>query len=233
MLPSFKEGSLSTIDWSENPGAGQHDINPLVLDALAQVLALEPVSFIYNEGDGRVRYCFIAEDTAAVDEHLATHDASGTVSGIDDDDRSIVAVLVSAVKDLYAKVQEYFARTERLEECVSALEAQLAGSAAAGAPAIANEAPAGSTAPVGTSTDAGATSTPPTDSPPPADVQSPANDTAQPPSAEQSRDDNQPSADVTNHAGLVDAPAEAPAVEPAAAANGNSPAEELPATGTE
>jgi hypothetical protein len=22
MLPSFKEGSLSTIDWSENPGAG-------------------------------------------------------------------------------------------------------------------------------------------------------------------------------------------------------------------
>ena len=51
------------------------------MDALAQVLALEPVSFIYNEGDGRVRYGFIAEDTAAIVEHLATHDASGTVSG--------------------------------------------------------------------------------------------------------------------------------------------------------
>jgi hypothetical protein len=33
MLPSIKEGSLSTIDWSENPGAGhdhqsQEDIHP-------------------------------------------------------------------------------------------------------------------------------------------------------------------------------------------------------------
>ena len=48
--------------------------------------------------DGRTRYGFIAEDTAAIDEHLATHNASGTVSGIDD--RSIVAILVSAVKEL-------------------------------------------------------------------------------------------------------------------------------------
>ena len=34
--------------------------------------------------DGRTRYGFIAEDTASVDAHLATYDASGTVSGIDD-----------------------------------------------------------------------------------------------------------------------------------------------------
>ena len=34
-----------------------------------------------------------------------------------------------AIKDLYAKVQEYFARNERLEERVNALEAQLVGSA--------------------------------------------------------------------------------------------------------
>jgi hypothetical protein len=89
------------------------------------------VSFIYNEGDGRTRYGFIAEDTANVDAHLATYNASGTVSGIDD--RSILAILVNAIKDLYAKVEEYFARTERLEESVSALEALLAASAAGAA----------------------------------------------------------------------------------------------------
>jgi hypothetical protein len=51
-----------------------------------------------------VRYGFIAEDTAAVDVHLATYDASSTVSGIDD--RSIIAILVGAVKDLANTVSE-------------------------------------------------------------------------------------------------------------------------------
>jgi hypothetical protein len=102
------------------------------VDSLSLVDQLQPVSFIYNEGDGRTRYGFIAEDTATVDAHLTTYDASGTVSGIDD--RSFIAILVGAIKDLYAKVQEYFARTEQLEERVSALEAQLSASAAAGAP---------------------------------------------------------------------------------------------------
>ena len=32
------------------------------------------------------------------------------------DDRSILAILVGAIKALYAQVQEYFARTERLPE---------------------------------------------------------------------------------------------------------------------
>jgi len=122
--------------------ATKHDISPLVVDALSQVLALQPVSFVYNEGDGRTRYGFIAEDTASVDAHLATYNASGTVSGIDD--RSVIAILVGAMKDLYAKVQEYFARTERLEERLSALEAQFAGSSAAGTADTHTEAATGS-----------------------------------------------------------------------------------------
>jgi hypothetical protein len=117
--------------------ATKHDITPLSLDGLDVATQLEPVSFVYDGGDGRVRYGFIAEDTAAVDPHLATYDASSTVSGIDD--RAVLSIVVGAIKQLYAKVAEYFARTERLEERVSALEAQLAASAAdapeSGAPA--------------------------------------------------------------------------------------------------
>ena len=58
----------------------KHDITPLSLDDLAIVNALEPVSFIYKNGDGRTRYGFIAEDAEAVDAHLATYNASGTLT---------------------------------------------------------------------------------------------------------------------------------------------------------
>src|SRR5688572_2751234 len=64
---------------------------------------LQPVSFVYN-GSAQVRYGFIAEDTATVDARLATYDAAGTVSGIDD--RSIHAVVISAIKELASKVSE-------------------------------------------------------------------------------------------------------------------------------
>jgi hypothetical protein len=71
-----------------------------------------------------------------VDAHLATYDASGTVSGIDD--RSIIAILVGAVQDLWTRVlgliqsdEAQNARIQQLEEEVAALKAQ---SAAAGAP---------------------------------------------------------------------------------------------------
>ena len=36
-----------------------------------------------QNGDGRTRYGFIAEDAAAVDAHLATYNASGALSGND------------------------------------------------------------------------------------------------------------------------------------------------------
>lgn len=83
----------------------KHDINPLVVDALSQVLTLQPVSFVYNEGDGRTRYGFIAEDTAGVDEHLTTYSASGTLSGIDD--RSILAVVVKAIQELAGRIDSF------------------------------------------------------------------------------------------------------------------------------
>ena len=52
--------------------ATKHDINPLVVDALAQVARAAARLIRLQRGDGRTRYGFIAEDTAAVDAHLAT-----------------------------------------------------------------------------------------------------------------------------------------------------------------
>jgi hypothetical protein len=128
--------------------ATKHAMEGLSIDGLRIIDALQPVSFIYNEGDGRTRYGFIAEDTAAVDAHLATYNASGTVSGIDD--RSIIAVLVSAVKHIWAQVtplvqsdQGQNKRIEQLEEEVAALKSA-AGALSAG---LRQEAPSGSSAP--------------------------------------------------------------------------------------
>ena len=85
--------------------ATKHAIEGLDLNSLSLIDALQPVSFVYNQGDGRTRYGFIAEDTAAVDGHLATYDATVTVSGIDD--RSIIAILVGAIKELAATVRGF------------------------------------------------------------------------------------------------------------------------------
>jgi hypothetical protein len=57
--------------------ATKHDIQSLELDSLSLIELLQPVSFVYN-GSEQVRYGFIAEDTAAVDAHLATYDAAAT-----------------------------------------------------------------------------------------------------------------------------------------------------------
>ena len=208
--------------------ATKHEISPLVVDAIEQVLALQPVSFVYNDGDGRTRYGFIAEDTATVDAHLATYDASSVISGIDD--RAILATVVKAIKDLYAQVREYFARTEQLEERVSALEAQLAATAA-GAPSVGNtnEAPSGSPT-------SGLDADTPTTTTPAATDLSAANDNPQPQGAEQSsHDGNDPVAEDTTtepepeaeEVAVQEPTAQEPAAEPLApepeAANDNSP----------
>ncbi len=84
----------------------KHGINPLAVDALSQVVALQPVSFVYNgDASSTARYGFIAEDTEAIDRSLATHDAQGKVSGIDD--RSILSVLVKAVQEILLKIAGY------------------------------------------------------------------------------------------------------------------------------
>jgi lysophospholipase L1-like esterase len=81
----------------------KHDINPIAVDAFAQILALQPVSFIYNnDASSTVRYGFIADDAVTVDVHLGTYDADGKLSGVDD--RSILAVVVKAIQTLAAKV---------------------------------------------------------------------------------------------------------------------------------
>lgn len=81
----------------------KHDIQPLSLNALGLIEGLKPVSFVYNDGDGRTRFGFIAEDTAAIDPHLATYNASDAISGIDD--RAILSVLVAAIKGLLEEVR--------------------------------------------------------------------------------------------------------------------------------
>jgi hypothetical protein len=76
----------------------KHDISALTLDALGVLQDLEPASFVYNDSEGRVRYGFIAEDAELVDSSLATYNASGTISGIDD--RAILSVVVKALQEV-------------------------------------------------------------------------------------------------------------------------------------
>jgi hypothetical protein len=105
----------------------KHDIENLSLEGLEIVNRLNPVSFVYNQGDGRTRYGFIAEDAAEIAPSLATYNASSSITGIDD--RAILSVVVKAIKELWAYVREQFAsqdsRISALEAEVAALKAQL------------------------------------------------------------------------------------------------------------
>lgn len=84
----------------------KHEISPLGIDAFSQLAALQPVSFIYNnDASSTVRYGFIAEDAAAVDPHLATYGADGSISGVDD--RGLLAVLVSAIQGLMSRIGNF------------------------------------------------------------------------------------------------------------------------------
>ncbi|PIR87575.1 MAG: hypothetical protein COU10_03955 [Candidatus Harrisonbacteria bacterium CG10_big_fil_rev_8_21_14_0_10_45_28] len=112
----FNSGSDNCLSSTRNT---KHDITPLSLDAVDILNALEPVSFIYN-GTDRVRYGFIAETTASIDEMLATYNAEGDVTGIDD--RSILSVLVRAFQEFYGFVMSRF---EAQDERIEALEARI------------------------------------------------------------------------------------------------------------
>ncbi|UPJ50383.1 tail fiber domain-containing protein [Bradyrhizobium sp. 200] len=84
----------------------KHDIASLSVDALGQIAALQPVSFIYNDdASSTVRYGFIAEDTAIVDTHLATYNEAGVISGVDD--RALLAIVVSALQNLIDQIGEF------------------------------------------------------------------------------------------------------------------------------
>ena len=84
----------------------KHDINPLAGSATSTIVALSPVSFIYNDdASSTVRYGFIAENTAAVDQHLATYDQNGALTGVDD--RAILSVIVRALQGLIATISGF------------------------------------------------------------------------------------------------------------------------------
>jgi len=84
--------------------ATKHNIANLDLSGISLVNQLQPSSFIYNQGDGRTRYGFMAEDTALIDDRLATHNEKGEITGIDD--RAIMSVMVKAIQELNLKVSD-------------------------------------------------------------------------------------------------------------------------------
>jgi hypothetical protein len=86
--------------------ATKHDIIDLTVSGTSSIAALQPVSFVYNDdASSTVRYGFIAEDTAAVDPHLATYDQNGNISGVDD--RAVLSIIVKALQELIATVSGF------------------------------------------------------------------------------------------------------------------------------
>ena len=188
------------------------------------------------------RYGFIAEDTAAWTRTSRPTTPAAPCHGIDD--RSILAVVVGAIKDLYAQVQEYFARTERLENELDALKARLSElEAAAGTSLEGPEAPGGSSTPSQEGADTVSTTTPSaTTTPPSEDI---AND---PVSADEVSDDEETEDDQRDPDTQPEVSQPAQASPPLAestddndppqspvptTANDNQPSEELRATGTQ
>lgn len=83
----------------------KHSITQLAFSTSTEEMLnqLNPTSFIYNYDDtDRVRYGFIADEAFEVDKHLVTYDAEGNLSGLDTN--GFLAVIVSALKDIYAKI---------------------------------------------------------------------------------------------------------------------------------
>jgi hypothetical protein len=81
----------------------KHDISNLSTSSLSTLNLLTPVSFIYNQGDNRTRYGFIAEDVSQIDTHLATYNDKGEISGIDD--RALIALAIGSIKELDIKIR--------------------------------------------------------------------------------------------------------------------------------
>lgn len=101
----------------------KNDIAPLDLDAVATIIALEPVSFAYNQSDGRTRFGLIAEDTAAVLAPLATYNASSTISGIDD--RAVLSVVVKSIKEIVDRLALLFDNDTRHDAELEALRTRI------------------------------------------------------------------------------------------------------------
>jgi len=97
----------------------KHNINELSLSASVEALLqeLNPVSFIYNYDDtDRTRYGFIADEAFLTDKHLVTYDADGEISGLDTN--GFLALIVSAIKDIYAKIAGFAESFTTKELCL-------------------------------------------------------------------------------------------------------------------
>jgi hypothetical protein len=108
--------------------ATKHDITALSLNGLAAIRDLQPVSFVYNEGDGRTRYGFIAEDAGAVNDHFATHNEKGELTGIDD--RAMIATVVKAIQEQQGQIGSLASTTIQLGSQNSGFEFTLASTTA-------------------------------------------------------------------------------------------------------
>ena len=98
----------------------KHDIGDLTVNATSIIEAITPASFKYNETD-RERWGFIAEDLAAIDKRLADGwDEQGRPNSIDQN--AILAVVVSALKSVFAREDNIEKRLDALEMRVTSLE---------------------------------------------------------------------------------------------------------------
>ncbi|OHB20756.1 MAG: hypothetical protein A2854_00535 [Parcubacteria group bacterium RIFCSPHIGHO2_01_FULL_56_18] len=97
---------------TSSSAALKHDIQSLEVDSLALLRQLRPVSFVYNNHGpaGLVQWGFIAEETAAVDSHLAEYDDTGLIP-VDIRDRALISAAIRAIQQLDLKVQPLSATT--------------------------------------------------------------------------------------------------------------------------
>ena len=88
--------------------ATKHDINPLCVDALSQVLALAACLLRLQRATEESATASSPKTRQRWTPHLATYDASSTVSGIDD--RAILSIVVGAIKELAASITGFAER---------------------------------------------------------------------------------------------------------------------------
>jgi hypothetical protein len=100
------------------------DIQDLTFDdPLTQIAGLHPRSFAYLAAPGSTYHGLVAQEAEQVAPELVVTDASTTLKAVKYGD--VQWLVVSGIKQLWAQVKDYFARTERLESEVRDLNARV------------------------------------------------------------------------------------------------------------
>jgi hypothetical protein len=103
------------------------DVTGMFASGLAAVLAIDPIQYRWNEDSGfdktTIYAGFSSQNVREAIPEAVGMDKRGflTLS-----DRPILASTINAIKEVWQKLEEYMTRTERLEERVAELEAQIA-----------------------------------------------------------------------------------------------------------